>query len=205
MVICTAFAVQPAAGSTTGLSSPCGAKEKSKSFRVSLCRPLPIGREVYRAIPKFQEKLILISWYHLMFIHMFRFKVNIILIRSLPHVEFWAPLWLEKDSHETSHWKLEHPFNGLVSNSSRSISPFFGCLFSHHEAGEPVEPFHKRLCWSTMKGWKAELEFHCSIAASSNGLSMMSLCDVCNNDLCGMCAKNDWKDLKGPKCFATLA
>ena len=96
-----------------------------------------------------------------MFIHMFRFKVNIILIRSLPHVEFWAPLWLEKDSHETSHWKLEHPFNGFFSNSSRSISPFFGCLFSHHEAGEPVEPFHKRLCWSTMKGGTWVPLLHC--------------------------------------------
>ena len=144
--------------------------------------------------------------YHLMFIQFihvsFKREHHPDMIRSLPHVEFWAPLWLEKDSHETSHWKLEHPFNGLVSNSSRSISPFFGVFI---EAGEPVEPFHNRLCWSTMKGWKAELEFHCSIAASSNGLSMMSLCDVCNNDLCGMCAKNDWKDLKGPKCFATLA
>ena len=83
------------------------------------------------------------------------------MIRSLPHVEFSAPLWLEKDSHETSHWKLEHPFNGLVSNSSRSISPFFGVFIFPSRSRWTSGTFHNRLCWSTMKGGTWVSLLHC--------------------------------------------
>ena len=193
--------MRPAAGSTTGLSSPRGAKEKSKSFRVSLCRPLPIGREVYRAIPKFQEKLILVDIISCLFI-CFASKWTYHPAKKPSTCWILGPTLIGKRftwNLSLKTWTSIQWFSFQVQDPFR---PFLGCLFSHHEAGEPVEPSTTDCVGQP---WKAELEFHCSIAASSNGLSMMSLCDVCNNDLCGMCAKNDWKDLKGPKCFATLA
>ena len=113
--------------------------------------------------------------------------------RPPPHVEFWAPLWLEKDSHETLHWKLEHPFNSLVSNSSRSISPFFGVFIFPSRSRWTSGTFHKRLCWSTMKGGTWVPLLHCcklqwaQYDVAVRCLQQRSLWAVCK------------KRLKGPK------
>ena len=152
-----AFAVRPAAGSTTGLSSPWVAKEKSKSFRVSLCRPLPIGREVYRAIPKFQEKLILVDIISCLFI-CFASKWTYHPAKKPSTCWILGPTLIGK----RFTWNLSlKTWTSIQWFSFQVQDPFFLVFIFPSRSTWTSGTFHKRLCWSTMKGGTWVSLLHC--------------------------------------------